>query len=99
MAYVGTYYAIGGAWVFTLANYFISGWFVGYVDKFYIGSFQIYVSIVAVFTILGNIALAVLRYRISEKALLASRKSTHTLSHTCLTFPSKQIQTANDPHP
>jgi len=56
----------------TLANYFISGWFVGQVDKFYLGSFQVYITIVAVFTGLGNIALAVLRYRTSEKALLSS---------------------------
>jgi hypothetical protein len=73
LAYIGTYYAIGAAWVMTLANYFISGWFVGHVDKFYIGSFQVYFSIIAVFTVLGNVALAVLRYRTSEKALLPSR--------------------------
>jgi hypothetical protein len=83
IAYIGTYYAIGAAWVLTLANYFISGWFVGYVDKFYIGSFQVYVAIVAVFIVLGNVALAVLRYRTSERALLPSRKLAHFL-HTLI---------------
>ena len=72
MAYVGTYYALGGAWLFTLANYFIIGWFNGYLDHYYLHSFNVYFSIIIVFTALGNISLAVLRYRISEKALLPS---------------------------
>jgi hypothetical protein len=84
MAYIGTYYAIGAAWVLTLSNYFIAGWFVGHIDKFYIGSFQVYIAIVAIFTGLGNIALAVLRYRTSEKALLPSRKLAQLLSHFSL---------------
>jgi hypothetical protein len=29
VAYVGTYYAIAAAWILTLANYFIIGWFKG----------------------------------------------------------------------
>ena len=96
MAYIGTYYAIGAAWVLTLANYFIAGWFVGHVDKFYIGSFQVYIAIVAVFTGLGNVALAVLRYRTSEKALLPSRKLPRFLHLLVVSSsPSTQPQVVN----
>ncbi|KAK8210886.1 glycosyl transferase family group 2-domain-containing protein [Phyllosticta capitalensis] len=70
MAYIGTYYAIGSAWILTLANYFIIGWFNGYYDHFYVQSFRIYFAIIVVFSALGNIALGVLRYRTGEKALV-----------------------------
>ena len=70
MAYIGTYYALGSAWVLTLANYFLIGWFNGWLDHYYIDSFKIYFSIVVVFTALGNVALAVLRYRLAEGGLL-----------------------------
>lgn len=79
MAYIGTYYAIGAAWFLTLLNYFLAGWYSGYTDKYYLGSFQIYFAIVIVFSALGNVALAVLRYRTSEKGLLASCKVPQSL--------------------
>ncbi|KAL1844466.1 hypothetical protein VTK73DRAFT_2464 [Phialemonium thermophilum] len=68
-AYIGTYYAIAAAWSFAVANYFLTGWFFGYYDKYYLDSFAIYVSIVVVFTGLGNLSLAVLRYRLNEQSL------------------------------
>lgn len=71
-AYIGTYYAIAAAWSLSLANYFITGWFYGLYDKYYLDSFAIYISIIVVFTGLGNLSLAVLRYRLSEKGLLRS---------------------------
>lgn len=70
MAYIGTYYAIGSAWILTMANYFLIGWFNGHLDHYYIDSFKIYFAIIIVFNCLGNVALAVLRYR-SEDASLA----------------------------
>jgi hypothetical protein len=75
MAYIGTYYAIGSAWLLTVANYLLVGWYNGWLDKYYIDSFKIYFSIVLVFNALGNVALAVLRYRIEERSLFGSRKS------------------------
>jgi len=69
LAYIGTYYAIAAAWCLCLANYFITGWFYGLYDKYYIDSFAIYIAIVVVFNGLGNLALAVLRYRTSEQSL------------------------------
>ncbi|KAI1105127.1 glycosyl transferase family group 2-domain-containing protein [Jackrogersella minutella] len=69
--YIGTYYAIGACWILTLMNYFLSGWFFGLYDKFYIDSFAIYVSVIVVFTGFGNFALAVLRYRLNQQSLIA----------------------------
>ena len=72
MAYIGTYYAIGSAWLLTMANYFLVGWFNGHLDHYYIDSFKIYFAIVIVFNCLGNIALAILRYRAEDAPLLSS---------------------------
>ena len=72
MAYVGTYYAIGSAWILTMLNYFLIGWFNGYLDKYYVDSFRIYFAIIVVFSGLGNVALAVLRYRLDEQGILSA---------------------------
>lgn len=70
MAYIGTYFALGSAWILTLANYFLTGWFTGALDKYYLDSFAIYISIIVVFSGFGNFALAILRYRTGEKPLI-----------------------------
>jgi cellulose synthase/poly-beta-1,6-N-acetylglucosamine synthase-like glycosyltransferase len=72
ISYIGTYYAIGAAWIMTTANYLAIGWFNGYLDKYYIDSWKVWFSIVIVFNGLGNVALAVMRYRIGEKGFLAA---------------------------
>ncbi|KAF7954180.1 hypothetical protein EAE96_005311 [Botrytis aclada] len=69
ISYIGTYYAIGAAWILTTANYFAIGWFNGYLDKYYIDSWKVWFSIVIVFNGLGNIALAGMRYRAGERSL------------------------------
>lgn len=70
MAYIGTYYAIGSAWLLTLANYFLIGWYNGYLDHYYVSSFRIYFAIIVVFNGLGNLSLAVLRVRNNEQDLI-----------------------------
>ncbi|GAB7356289.1 hypothetical protein MBLNU459_g7093t1 [Dothideomycetes sp. NU459] len=72
ISYIGTYYAIGAAWILTVANYFAVGWFNGYLDKYYIDSWKVWFSIVIVFNGLGNIALAIMRYRIGEKTFFGA---------------------------
>lgn len=69
MAYIGTYYAIASAWMLTLLNYFVLGWLNGYYDHYYIDSFQIFLSIIVVFNCLGNVSLAVIRYRLGTHNL------------------------------
>jgi len=70
ISYIGTYYAIGAAWIMTTANYFAIGWYNGYLDKYYVDSWKVWFSIIIVFNGLGNVALAVMRYRIGERSLL-----------------------------
>ncbi|CAL3967651.1 unnamed protein product [Diplocarpon coronariae] len=72
LAYIGAYYAIGAAWILTIANYFLIGWFTGYLDKYYLDSFKVYFSLILVFSALGNVSLAVLRYRLDKRSLLGS---------------------------
>lgn len=71
-AYVGTYYAIGASLPLAFTNYLILGWYNGALDHYYLPSFTIFLSLVCVFTVLGNISLAVLRYRTSEKNIFAA---------------------------
>lgn len=70
LSYIGTYYAMGSAWVFTILNYFLVGFFNGDLDHYYLDSFRVYVSLVFVFTIMGNVSLAWLRYRTEDRNLL-----------------------------
>jgi hypothetical protein len=69
-AYIGTYYAIGSSLPLTVINYFLIGWFNGALDHYYLDSFKIFVSIIYIFTALGNISLAVIRYRTGEKNII-----------------------------
>ena len=74
ISYIGTYYAIGAAWIMTTANYLAIGWYNGYLDKYYIDSWKVWFSIVIVFNLLGNVALAVMRYRIGERTFFYACK-------------------------
>ncbi|KAI0015093.1 glycosyl transferase family group 2-domain-containing protein [Xylariomycetidae sp. FL0641] len=70
ISYIGTYYAIGAAWLLTSANYFLMGWYNGYLDKYYLDSWKVWFSIIIVFNGLGNVALAVMRYRLGSHGLI-----------------------------
>ncbi|KAI9810459.1 MAG: hypothetical protein M1827_006235 [Pycnora praestabilis] len=74
IAYFGTYFAIGAAWILVLVNYFIIGWFNGHIDHWYLDSYRIYFSLLVIFSVLSTISLAVLRYRTGEKPLWGSCK-------------------------
>lgn len=63
LAYIGTYYAIGYAWLGTLLNYFLVGWYNGHVDHYYMNSWRIWVALIVIFSGAGNLALAMVRYR------------------------------------
>jgi hypothetical protein len=71
-AYIGTYYAIASAWLVTVINYFVTGWGLDLYEKYYADSFSIFFSVVVVFTGLGNLSLAVLRYRLHRGTLLGN---------------------------
>lgn len=75
IGYIGTYYAIGSAWILTLANYVAVGLYEGYLDKWYMESWKMWVFIVLVFTLAGNVALAVQRHRAGTISFFSSCKS------------------------
>ena len=75
VSYIGTYYAIGAAWIMTTVNYLAIGWFNGYLDKYYIDSWKVWFSLVIVFNGLGNVALAAMRYRDDQGGLLSNCES------------------------
>jgi hypothetical protein len=64
-------YALASGFPFTIMNYFLVGWFNGYLDKFYMESWKVFLGLVVVFSAMGNISLAILRYRLAEKGLWA----------------------------
>ncbi|KAJ3159495.1 hypothetical protein HK101_001055 [Irineochytrium annulatum] len=66
IGYIGSYYAIAAAWILTLVNYFLLGYYDDMVDVFYLPSFDVLVTTVVVFTILSNVSFAVFRYRLKE---------------------------------
>jgi hypothetical protein len=66
MAYIGTYYAIGSAWLLTMLNYFLIGFYNGWLDHYYTPSFTIWFSIIIVFSGFGNVSLAWMRHRLKE---------------------------------
>jgi cellulose synthase/poly-beta-1,6-N-acetylglucosamine synthase-like glycosyltransferase len=72
VSYIGTYYALGAAWCMTMSNYIALGLFNGYIDRWYTDSWQIFISVVFVFAIGSNFALAVSRYRSGEKPFLSA---------------------------
>lgn len=72
MSYIGTYYALGASWLLTLVNYFCVGWFNGYLDKFYVDSWKILISVVVVFSAFAPIALAVMRYRTGSRSFFSA---------------------------
>lgn len=46
--------------------------FTGYLDKYYIDSWKVWISIVVIFNGLGNLALAIMRYRIGQKSFFSA---------------------------
>lgn len=70
LSYIGTYYAIGYAWLGTLLNYFLMGWLNGHLDHYYMNSWRVWVALIVVFSGFGNLSLALLRYRSENMKLL-----------------------------
>jgi len=65
-------FGLASALLLTTMNYLLVGWFADNLDHCYLSSWQILMSLIAVFNVLGHIALAVIRYRTSEKSLLGA---------------------------
>ena len=76
ISYIRTYYSISTAWIMTVSNYVAVGLYNRFLDKWYVISWQIWISIIIVFTVARNVSLAVQRHRTSEKNFISSRRST-----------------------
>ncbi|KAK2740535.1 hypothetical protein FQN57_006038 [Myotisia sp. PD_48] len=72
LGYISSYYALAAGFPLTILNYFLVGWFNGYLDKFYIESWRVFLGLIVVFSLLGNVSLAIIRYRLGEKGLWAA---------------------------
>lgn len=71
MAYMFSYYGIAASFTLSLLNYLILGWQLP-IDSVYLPSFEIWISIVFVFPVAGNIAHTLLEYRLGHKGLIAA---------------------------
>lgn len=87
-AYIGTYYAIGAAWVFILANYIAVGLFNGYLDKWYVESWKVWIAVTVVFSGAANVALAVQRYRLDQRTFVGACMSPSLLPNSRYPNPS-----------
>ncbi|KAG9255368.1 putative glycosyltransferase family 2 protein [Emericellopsis atlantica] len=72
LAYMCSYFALGSALLLSILNYFLVGWFRDDLSSCYMTSWNVFLSLVVVFNLLGHVALAFLRYRTGEKSLLGS---------------------------
>ncbi|KAJ3223235.1 hypothetical protein HK099_001370 [Clydaea vesicula] len=71
LGYIGSYYAIGAAWIMTLINYWITGYFMEELDAYYLISFNVLVTTLFVFTFLSTLAFTIFRYRTSSTTFFA----------------------------
>jgi cellulose synthase/poly-beta-1,6-N-acetylglucosamine synthase-like glycosyltransferase len=72
MSYMCSYFALGSSLILTIANYFIVGWFRDEISGAYLMSWNVLLSLIVVFNLFSNVALALLRYRTGERSLLGS---------------------------
>jgi len=72
LAYMCSYFALASALLLSLVNYCIIGWFRDELSSCYLTSWNVLMSLIVVFNILGQVALALLRYRTGERSLLGS---------------------------
>jgi hypothetical protein len=71
MAYMFSYYGIAASFTLSLANYFLLGWQAP-IDNMYLPSFEIWLSVVLVFPLAGNLGHTLLEYRLGQKGLWAA---------------------------
>lgn len=86
LAYVGTYFAIGSAWILTLVNYFATGWFSVYLDRGYLPSWEVFTFVLFVFTGLSGFVFIIYRYRTRESQLLHATVEVLTWAPLLLIF-------------
>lgn len=71
MAYMFSYYGLASSFTLSLLNYLLLGWQTP-IDGMYLQSFEIWVSVILVFPICGNIAHTLLEYRLGQRGLFSA---------------------------
>ena len=67
--YMWTYWLIALSWVYTIANYFLFGWFKSSIDRAYIDQFNIIIAVSVVFGIRDLIVVPWALFRLREASL------------------------------
>lgn len=62
----------------TLVNYAAIGLFNGYLDKWYMDSWKIWIAICVIFSYAGIFSLAIQRHRTGEKSFTSAGKSIYS---------------------
>lgn len=70
MAHMFSYYGIAAAFTLSLMSYFVLGWRTP-IDNMYLPSFKIWISVVLVIPLAGNVGHTLLEYCLGQKGLLA----------------------------
>ncbi|SPO34618.1 uncharacterized protein PSFLO_00089 [Pseudozyma flocculosa] len=73
-SYIFSYYAIAAALPLTAILYLVEGWFYPVLDPVFLTPFRIWLAVVFVFVIGGNVSQALCRYRSKQGGLLALAK-------------------------
>ncbi|CAG8618998.1 2120_t:CDS:2, partial [Acaulospora colombiana] len=71
LAYMFSYYGIAASFTLSVMNYFVIGWRAP-IDGMYLQSWEIWVAIVFIFPLCGNLAHTLLEYRLGQKGLIAA---------------------------
>lgn len=72
IAYMGSYYAIGGIWILAIINYFIVGWLEIAITKLYQGTFTILIAALVVYDVAIPVINAIYCYRSGKAPFLYS---------------------------
>lgn len=70
-SYIFSYYAIGAAFPMTWALYLVEGWEYPVLDPSFLTPFKIWVAVVVVFTLGGNVGQIFARYRANQGSLFS----------------------------
>ncbi|ORY82425.1 glycosyl transferase family group 2-domain-containing protein [Protomyces lactucae-debilis] len=69
LIYMGTYFGIGLAWIFAVANYFLLGWVPYRIRGYYTDSLQILTAVCVIFGLKDAFVGPFVRYRVKEVTL------------------------------
>lgn len=70
MSYIGTYFAMGSSWILSLVNFGIVGFYSESVDKLYLNSWEVMLSVIVVFGGFSSLLFIWTQFRINDHPFL-----------------------------